>query len=379
MTDRAHWEVLQQTPNSRIVREGRFIVVEFANPHRVLSTSAITGGQNDAVRFLVNHQSCEGRAHLDRHEVVTSQGQEHYHRATSAELGLSPRETALMGTAANMNYAALVREAYSNISVTAVVTAGVEGNASCAGDPADWHEGEDGWARANPHDGTINTIVLVDCPLTPAAQTRAVLTMTEAKSAALHDLAVSSRYSQDLATGTGTDQFCLAAPIDESRKSREGAGPHCKLGELIGRSVRSATKEALRWQNGLEVSYTRGIFKALGRHGVTEALLAARLKELLSSADYELLENNSKSAYFEPQVSAAAYALAAVIDRARAGTISKDIAASAIRQQTALLASSLAAKPAEWRQFWEGLHPDPDNPAEAVAQAMALGWQAKWR
>ncbi len=379
MTDRAHWEVLQQTPNSRIVREGRFIVVEFTNPHRVLSTSAITGGQSDAVRFLVNHQSCEGRAHLDRHEVVTSQGQEHYHHATSAELGLSPHETALMGTAANMNYAALVREAYADISVTALVTAGVEGNACCAGDPADWHEGEDGWARANPHDGTINTIVLVDCPLTPAAQTRAVLTMTEAKSAALHDLAVSSRYSQDLATGTGTDQFCLAAPIDETRKSREGASPHCKLGELIGRSVRSATKEALRWQNGLEVSYTRGIFKALGRHGVTEELLAARLKELLSRADYELLENNSKSAYFEPQVSAAAYALAAVIDRARAGTISKDIAASAIRQQTALLASSLAAKPAEWHQFWEGLHPDPDNPAEAVAQAMALGWQAKWR
>ena len=29
--------------------------------------------------------------------------------------------------------------------------------------------------------------------------------------------------------------------------------------------------EALRWQNGLEASYTRGVFHALGRFGVTEA------------------------------------------------------------------------------------------------------------
>ena len=44
-----------------------------------------------------------------------------------------------------------------------------------------------------------------------------------------------------------------------------------KLGELIGRSVRQATQEALRWQNGLEPSYTRGVFHALGRYGVKEA------------------------------------------------------------------------------------------------------------
>ena len=44
-----------------------------------------------------------------------------------------------------------------------------------------------------------------------------------------------------------------------------------KFGELVGRAVRDATLEALRWQNGLEASYTRGVFHALGRYGVREA------------------------------------------------------------------------------------------------------------
>ena len=46
-----------------------------------------------------------------------------------------------------------------------------------------------------------------------------------------------------------------------------------KLGEIIGVAVRDATLEALRWQNGLEASYTRGLCHALGRYGVTEAAL----------------------------------------------------------------------------------------------------------
>ena len=44
----------------------------------------------------------------------------------------------------------------------------------------------------------------------------------------------------------------------------------------------------------------------------------------------------------------------------------------------AVLASSLAAKPEQWRQFWEQQPSDSDDPAEIVAQAIAQGWQAKW-
>ena len=94
--------------------------------------------------------------------------------------------------------------------------------------------------------------------------------MTEGKSAALQRLAVPSKRHIDLATGTGTDQFCVAAPLSGGRPLTS-ASPHMKLGELIGLATRHATLEALRWQNGLEASYTRGVFHALGRYGVQEA------------------------------------------------------------------------------------------------------------
>ena len=126
------------------------------------------------------------------------------------EIGLPPDQVALMGTAANMNYAAVVDAAkIAELEVTASVTAGVQGNACCAGDPANWRENEHGWEKV---DGTINTLLLINRPLTVSAMARAVVTMTEAKTTALQRLAVRSLYSGDAATGTGTDQFAIAAP-----------------------------------------------------------------------------------------------------------------------------------------------------------------------
>ena len=122
--------------------------------------------------------------------------------------------------------------------------------------------------------GTINTMLLMNHALTEGALARAVITMTEAKSAALQRLAVRSLYSADFATGTGTDQYCVAARLhvgDGGGKEFTSTSPHSKLGELIGVAVRDATLEALRWQNGLEVSSTRLLFHALGRYGVREA------------------------------------------------------------------------------------------------------------
>src|SRR5262249_47668495 len=155
-----------------------------------------------------------------------------------------------MGTAANMSYAAKVQVSDGDLGVAAIVTAGVQGNAACAGDPAAWRETEKGWEKAVPLDGTINTILLINHSLTEAALARAVVTMTEAKSIALQRLAIRSLYSKDFATGTGTDQYCVATPLDKG-KPLTSTSPHVKLGELIGVAVRDATLEALRWQNGL--------------------------------------------------------------------------------------------------------------------------------
>ena len=188
--------------------------------------------------------------------------------------------------------------------------------------------------------GTINTMLIIDRPLTPAALARVVVTMTEGKSAALHRLAVPSKLHVDLATGTGTDQYCVAAPSSGARPLTS-ASPHMKLGELVGLATRNATLEALRWQNGLEASYTRGLFHALGRYGVKEATLFDEIAPLMTESDLELLKKNSKAAFYEPLVGAAAHALATVCDRVRYGTIPEAVAADAMVQQAR-----------RWRRTW---------------------------
>jgi adenosylcobinamide amidohydrolase len=276
-----------------------------------------------------------------------------------------------------MNYAAIVGERDDDLSVTVVVTAGVEGNATTAGEPAAWRESAAG-VQSVPYDGTINTMVFVSHALTPAALARAVVVMTEGKSAALHRLAVPSRRHIDLATGTGTDQYCLAAA--SGRRSLTSASTHMKLGELIGLATRQATVEALRWQNGLETSYTRSVFHALGRYGVKEATIFDDMATMLTGDDLEFLKKNAKAVFYEPLVGAAAHALATVCDRMRYGTIPETVAHDAMVQQAAAMAANLAAQVHRWPEFRSMLRPHATGGVKVLAlRAIALGWSEKWR
>jgi adenosylcobinamide amidohydrolase len=310
---------------------------------------------------------------------MTEDGSARYHERVCAEADLPPAATAMMGTAANMNYAGIVTGVDNDVTVTAVVTAGVESNAACAGDPARWRETAAGFERVPEYAGTINTLLLIGVPLTDAGLARAVVTMTEGKSAALQRLAVPSRQSPDLATGTGTDQYCVAAPLD-GPTVLTSTSLHVKLGEVIGRATRDATLEALRWQNGLEASYTRGVVHALGRYGFTEASLMAAVREHLNDEDFLLLQKNQKAVLYEPLVGAAAHALAAILDRVRHGSLPASVERSACAQQAALLAANLATQPMRWAEFHVRLLDAAwQEPQALIAAALALGWSEKWR
>jgi adenosylcobinamide amidohydrolase len=311
--------------------------------------------------------------------VIAERGLDAYHDTVCAEVGLPPERTALMGTAANMNYAVVTTRVDPSAAVTAVVTAGVQGNATCAGDPAAWRETGAGMESVPAYAGTINTMLLIDRPVTAAVLSSIVMTMTEGKSAALQRLSVPSRYSPDLATGTGTDQFTVAAPLDGGPPLRS-ASTHVKLGELVGVAMRDGVVEALRWQNGLEASYTRGVFHALGRYGLTEATFFDDIAGFLDAPNLELLRKNSKAALFEPMVGAAAHAFAAVLDRVRHGTLPPSVAGDATIQQAATLSASLAARPDRWPEFRATLHAGASgDPKRLVLAAIALGWSEKWR
>lgn len=373
-----HWETLIENPAFAVRRSGRFLVTELLVPHEVLSTSARNGGQSRNIRYLLNHQSCEAAGHEARASCMSRLGPEKYHDSVCAEVGLPAESVASMGTAADMNYATVVKRGDDDVVVTAIVTAGVQGNAACAGDPTTWRETAQELSRKVVPTGTINTKILLSCPVTEGALARVVATMTEAKSTALQRLAVPSRYSADLATGTTTDQFCIAAPL-EGPPPRRYTGTGTKLGEHIGAAARDATVEAIRWHNGLEPSYTRGLFHILGRYGLKEEHFLDDMAPYLTENELELLKKNRNSVTYEPLVAAAAYGIASVLDRCRYETFPPSLAQEVLRQQAACLASSLAGRLDRWTEFHDSLnHVDVDCPKQLILSAIALGWSKKW-
>ena len=375
------WETLASQTTYTLRRSGRFLVAELTEAHQVLSTSARNGGQVSHVRYLLNHQSCEGTGHHERHAVIVDGGLEAYHNRVCAEAGIPAENAAVMGTAANMNYVGLAHEADEDVEVTVAVTAGVEGNATAAGEPAAWRETAAGIQKVPEYAGTINTMLLVNRPMTPATLARAVGDDDRGQDA--------RRFSGWPCRASGTSIW-RPAPAPTSSVSRRrlqacqsltSASTHMKLGELIGVAARQATMEALRWQNGLEASYTRGLFHALGRFGVREATIFDDLAPLARAARISsCLKKNAKAVFYEPLVGAAAHALATTCDRVRYGTIPDAVSADAMVQQAASLAANLAAQVHRWPEFRSRLRPHADESVKSlVLAAVALGWSEKWR
>ncbi|WP_404421217.1 adenosylcobinamide amidohydrolase [Nibricoccus sp. IMCC34717] len=372
-------------------RRGRYLVGAFKSPVRALSTCARNGGQASHLTHVVNHQSCEGAMHDERANFILGLGPEGYQAHVCTTLGLPAETTAVMGTAASMQYVGNARRVFNDIEVHALVTAGVSGNAGAAGDPAHFDEVDGKWKRVSGqpptgpgnHHGTINTSVTISVPLTSAALARTVVMITEAKTAALMRLAIGSRQSRHLATGTGTDQFVVGC-ADANTGVRSWAGKHTKLGELLGEAVCDATLEALRWQNGLEPSLARSLFHALGRFGLKETSWKEAMRASLPESLRSLFDANAVALAHDPQVAAAVYGVAAVADRVDAGVLGRAAAREAFLSQAALVALAASGGAVAFEQARSALAPNLSlEPAEAelvplVTRALAWGWERKW-
>jgi len=184
-------------------------------------------------------------------------------RDVLGNLGRSADHTALLVTGVDMDHLVVRRTTFRDLSVTALVTAGVHGNAMRASrDQGSFYE-----------PGTINILLLTNARLSPRAMTRALVTATEAKTAALQDLDIRSSYQprRFSATGTGTDNIIIVqgrgVPIDNS-------GGHTRMGELIAGAVHGAVLEAVFRQNGLMAA--RNIFQRLLERRINMYDLASR-------------------------------------------------------------------------------------------------------
>ena len=162
------------------------------------------------------------------------------------KLGIHPESIAQAGTAADMDNLSVITKEHKPFIVTALVTAGAKTNALRTGvDEGANIEGEE-------PKGTVIIFVLTNATLTDGAMARALITITEAKTAAFQDLNVPSTYTKNVqATGTGTDSIVVVS--GKTGPVVTYTGGHSKIGELMGKAVYEAVVEALGKQNGFKL------------------------------------------------------------------------------------------------------------------------------
>lgn len=380
----------------QVKRGGKHFTVVLKYPHRVVSTSDVNGGHTDKLRYLTNFQSMEPEDHRERYTEILSLNNEDYHQLVADELELDATRLAIMGTAVNINNTVHMSNSFQDITVDAFVTAGAKGNALRAGDTADWYEGEAGNVAIDQSvvkpvikdNGTINIILIINRALSGGAQAKTITLLNEAKSAALSELVIGSTRSEHIATGTGTDQYIVAAPVNSSQPPLTSASGHLKFGELVGDVVRRAVLDALRLHNGLERSTTRSVEHALRRFGVHDHLLLEKLKPNLSERDFELLCCNKRGWMTDPKLVANAYAFAAIMDRANYGTLSDHIEPDIFLDHAALTAVAVSGDHDHWASFRAQIDLQIQTRSQAQISvptgsdyfitALAIGWRAKW-
>lgn len=253
--------ILELPSGDKVYRYQKGIVIFFNNGWRkVLSTSVYNGGYREDLTALFNHDGTRGQG--IGYQMLANDYLEHM-RLVANKLGLEPDKASGMGTAAQMENFAVCTLHYKELSVSAIVTAGIDVNGGRVGDPATYYEP---YENTKKH-CTINIFLIINADMPAASMARALVTCTEAKTAALQELVAGSNYSTGIATGSGTDQTMIVAN-PAAGIYQESAGKHSKLGELIGKTVMSATKKALFKQTGLGPIAQHSIISRSKRFGL---------------------------------------------------------------------------------------------------------------
>jgi adenosylcobinamide hydrolase len=249
--------------NGDLLRRAPYgLIVQLRQRRSVLSTAASNGGLREDLQTVFNCDSSEDRQIPCEMKASTY---EKHMQIVARELGLDPDSSAGLCTSAQMDNAVLELREHEGVKVQALVTGGIDVNGGRAGDAAQWLERQGQFLPLL--EGTINILLFISCSLTPGALARAMITATEAKTAAIQELLLPSCYSSGLATGSGTDGMIVICN-PPAKGALTDAGKHSKLGELIGCAVKAAVKKALFLQTGDGPDSQHSALKRMGRYGV---------------------------------------------------------------------------------------------------------------
>jgi len=369
-----------------IHRKEKIIYVNFLVQHRVISTCGVNGGLRDDLEGIANHQLCEPLGHDRKGLKIISESPFGYLKSVCEKYGLSPEKIALLGTAANMNHAAVELQEYRGLQVVAISTGGVKTNAGRAGDPATIYEKDGKFISTKgevdePH-GTINTIIIINKELTHGAMVRSLVTASEAKAAALQELTINSRYSSGLATGTGTDQIGIASRLT-GETPLTSAGKHTKLGELIGLTVKNSIKKTLAFQDSLTPQSQRSAKVHLERFGIDEESMIEKVCSFLDEEKAELLKKNFATINSDSITVAATASLVHLRDKIEWGILPENCLPEIFSSYGAQLSASISGKFERVGYYRESLSCEQmgirnQTFTNFICKSFALGFREKW-
>lgn len=225
--------------NINVEVKNQTLVIWSKNPLKILSSALLNGGLVEA-NGIINVQVPEGSG-SDKSDMHWS-GPEDFLVKAAQELKLPKEKVVGLMTAAKMKNVVAFTEKYDGVTLTVFVTAGAT-VAVTAGEPVASKSSQ------LQKIGTINIVVIVDGNLTEGCMVEVVKTATEAKTVALRELDIRSRFSGDLATGTLTDS--VAVGCTKKGEPIQFAGTFTIIGELIGKCVREGVKTAIFKQENI--------------------------------------------------------------------------------------------------------------------------------
>lgn len=329
--------LLELPAGEKVYRQGCSIVLKLPVGRSTLTTSWFNGGYREDLECIINNQIPRG---VKKGEELEGGDVSAYLSLLASKLGFDPSKSSGMLTAANMKNVAIISKGFRGLEVTAIVTGGVEINGGRVGDPASYYQ-ENG--NHFPINGTINTIIVINANLPEYTMSRVIMTATEAKTVALQELMVPSRYSQGIATGSGTDMIAVVSDMTSSLKLTD-AGKHSRLGELIGKCVIEATKKALERQSELTPISQRNMLLRLERFGVDEAYCWKVASHMAGENRKMRFLKDLRELALNPSLVAATSAITHVVDEVSWGllpeTSSRTIALALIRQLPDILRSN---------------------------------------
>ncbi|MCP8316874.1 MAG: bifunctional adenosylcobinamide hydrolase/alpha-ribazole phosphatase CbiS [archaeon] len=245
------------------------LIVRFDEPMKVLSSAVLNGGLCKA-RAIINHHVPKSFDHRDPEGVL---------RNLAKGLGLTDDTVGFM-TAVEIHNLAIRVEKAKELTVSALVTAGLSYPATAGDD-----------ITRTDKVSTINIILLIDGNLTEGCMINCIQTAIEAKTVALRELDIRSRFSNSVASGSTSDAIAVACTgIGEPIKF---AGTGTEIGIMMGKAVKEATKEAIQKQDGTVSS--RSIIERLKERGITiDDMIDSGLELFIPSHEIENKERASE-------------------------------------------------------------------------------------